>query len=121
MIAFIGLSTCLHAQEPVSTAATTLLSQDAPRPDNAVQIPDPGTVAQVSASITGTIRDADGVAVPGARVTLAGPNNAVDREVTADNRGAFTFSELGTLFAHTEPDSSDYKQKKPLDRRRRHH
>ena len=32
--------------------------------------------------------------MPGARVTLAGPNNAVDRELTADSRGAFTFSEL---------------------------
>ena len=90
VIAFIGLSTCLLAQEPVSAAASTLQSQEA----NAAQIADSGTVAQASASIAGTVRYADGVAVPGARVTLAGPNNAVEREATADSRGAFTFSEL---------------------------
>ena len=47
-----------------------------------------------SGSIAGTVRDLDGVAVPGVRVTLAGPNNAVDQVVTADSRGAFTFAEL---------------------------
>lgn len=79
MLSLIGLSTCLRAQEPVPPA---------------------------SASIAGTVRDEDGVAVPGARVTLASsetspnaspdtsPNNGVDREATADSRGAFTFPEL---------------------------
>ena len=94
VIAFIGLSTCLLAQEPVSAAANTLLSQDAQRPDHTVQIPGSGTAPQASASIAGTVRYADGVAVPGARVTLAGPNNVVERVATADSRGAFTFSEL---------------------------
>jgi len=89
-----GLSTCLRAQEPVSTSASNLVSQDAPCPDDAVQIPGSGSVPAASASIAGTVRDADGVAVPGARVTLAGPNDAVDHEVTADSSGAFAFSEL---------------------------
>jgi hypothetical protein len=47
-----------------------------------------------SASIAGTVRDADGTAVPGARVTLVGQNNEVDRVVTADSKGAFTLAEL---------------------------
>lgn len=46
------------------------------------------------ASISGTVRDAHGAAVPGVRVTLAGPNNAVDQAVTADSNGAFQFDEL---------------------------
>lgn len=58
------------------------------------QIPVSGSVPPATASIAGTIRDEDGVAVPGARVILAGPDNATDREVTADSSGAFTFSEL---------------------------
>ena len=58
------------------------------------QIPVSGSVPQASASIAGTVRDEDGAVVAGARVTLAGPNNAMDREATADSSGAFTFSEL---------------------------
>ena len=88
-----ALSTCLRV-EPVSTSVSNLVSQDAPRPDDAVQIPNSRSVPPPSASIAGTVRDADGVTVPGARVTLAGPNNEVEQEVTADSTGAFTFSEL---------------------------
>ena len=67
MLSLIGLSTCLRAQEPVP---------------------------QASASIAGTVRDEDGAAVPGARVTLAPSNNGIDRETTSDSAGGFTFSEL---------------------------
>ncbi len=66
-IALVGWSTCLRGQEPV------------PQP---------------SASIAGTVRDEDGVALPGARVRLATPNSGADRETTSDNAGAFRFSEL---------------------------
>lgn len=62
----MGLSTCLQAQEPV---------------------------APVSASIEGTVRDAEGVAVAGARVMLALPSGE-EREATADTGGGFTFSGL---------------------------
>ena len=75
MLAFMGVSTCLRAQEPVKS----------------------NPVSQ-GASITGTVRDPDGATVAGALVTLAGPNDAenraTNRDVTADNKGAFTFSEL---------------------------
>jgi len=78
-----NLSIGLRAQE-----------QAAPRPDDSILIP-------ATASIAGTVRDADGVAVPGARVTLAGPSTSsntphqsAEREAKADSRGAFTFSEL---------------------------
>lgn len=67
MLSLIGLSSCLRAQEAVPPA---------------------------TASIAGTVRDAEGIAVPGARVTLAAPNNGIDREATADSSGAFAFSEL---------------------------
>jgi Carboxypeptidase regulatory-like domain len=82
------------SQEPVSTSVSNAATQDAPRPDDAVQIPASGSVPPASASIAGTVRDADGVAVPGARVILAPPNNGLDRVTTADSRGAFMFSEL---------------------------
>ncbi len=65
LLALMGLSTCLRAQEPAAPAA----------------------------SIEGTVRDAEGAAVPGARVTLASPSGA-ESEATADSGGAFTFSEL---------------------------
>jgi Carboxypeptidase regulatory-like domain len=93
-LTLMGLSTCLRAQEPVSTSASNLVSQDAPRPNDAAQIPGSAPVPAATASIAGTVRDEDGVAVPGARVTLAGPNNGAEREATSDSRGAFTFPDL---------------------------
>jgi Carboxypeptidase regulatory-like domain len=81
-------------QRDFSTPVNNLVSQAAPGPEDAVQIPVSGTVPPASASLAGTVRDADGIAVPGARVTLSGPNNAVDQVVTADSSGAFTFAEL---------------------------
>jgi hypothetical protein len=72
--------------QPVS-ASGNFVSQD-------VQTPGAEPAPAASASIAGTVRDADGLAVPGARVTLAPPNNGVDREVTTDSGGAFAFSEL---------------------------
>ena len=74
--------------------ATTHVEEDPPGPEDAVQIPGSGAVPSASASIAGTVRDADGVALPGVQVTLAGPNNAVDQVVTADSRGVFSFAEL---------------------------
>jgi hypothetical protein len=88
------LSTASARQEPASSSVSNLVSQDAPRQDGTVQTPVSGAVPPATASIIGTVRDADGVAVQGALVTLAGPNNAVDRQTTADSRGAFAFSEL---------------------------
>lgn len=98
----MGLSTSLCAQEPFSTSATSLTGQDAPRPDDAVQNPALRPVPPASASIAGTVRDAEGIAVPGAQVRLAPPNtsqntlpkNGAAREATTDSNGAFTFSEL---------------------------
>ena len=89
-----GLSTCLRPQETVSSSVSYLVAQAVPGPEDAVQTSGSGAVPPASASIAGTVRDADGVAVQGARVTLAGPNNAVDQVVTADSSGAFTFAEL---------------------------
>ena len=71
-----------------------LVAQAVPVPEDTVQTPGSGTLTPASASITGTVRDADGVAVQGARVTLARPNNEVDQVVTTDSSGAFTFVEL---------------------------
>jgi hypothetical protein len=93
---FLGaLSTCLRAQETVSTSVSNLILHDAPGRDDAVQVPGSEAVQlQSSANIAGTVRDALGAAVSGVRVTLVGQNNAVDRVVTADSKGAFTFAEL---------------------------
>ncbi len=90
-----GLSTCLRAQETASNSVSNLVLQDASRPGNEVQSPGSEAVqAQSSASIAGTVRDAQGALVPGVQVTLVGQNNAVDRMLTADSKGAFTFAEL---------------------------
>ncbi|MGH9584668.1 MAG: carboxypeptidase regulatory-like domain-containing protein, partial [Bryobacteraceae bacterium] len=72
-----------------------LVSQDAPGSGGAVQGPDSDAAQQKSfASIAGTVRDTRGAALPGVQVTLTGQNNAVDRVVTADSQGAFTFAKL---------------------------
>jgi hypothetical protein len=79
---------------PVATDAAEDPYVSSNREDGTVQTPVSEAAPPANASITGTVRDADGVAVPGALVTLAGPNNVVDREATADSRGTFVFSEL---------------------------
>ena len=93
----MGVSTFLRAQEPVNARTSNLVAQAAQQPDNPSQISVP-EVTPAAGSITGTVRDAEGAAVPGALVTLVGPKNAaghaLDREATADSNGAFTFSEL---------------------------
>jgi Carboxypeptidase regulatory-like domain len=90
-----ALPTCLSAQEIVNTSLRNLVLPDAAGRDDTVQVPGSQTVQpQSSASIAGTVRDAHGAAVPDARVTLVGQNNAVDRIVTADSKGAFTFADL---------------------------
>jgi Carboxypeptidase regulatory-like domain len=91
----VALSTCLRAQETISTPLSNLVLQDAAGRDDAVQVPGSEAVQpKSSASIAGAVRDAHGAAVPGIRMTLVGQNNAVDRVVTADSKGAFTFAEL---------------------------
>ena len=46
------------------------------------------------ARVTGTVRDSHGDLFPGVPVTLVAPNNTVDRVVTTDANGAFTFDGL---------------------------
>jgi hypothetical protein len=58
-----------------------------------IRLPAQEPVAPALASIEGTVRDAEGVAVAGARVMLALPSG-VEREATADRGGAFAFSGL---------------------------
>lgn len=90
-----GLSTYLCAQQTANTSVSNLLSQDVSRLGDAVQTPGAGMVQpHSSASITGTVRDAHGAMAPGVQVTLVGQNNSVDRVVTADSNGVFTFAEL---------------------------
>jgi len=86
--------TCLLTWEPASTWVNNLVSQNAPSADDAIQIPASGSAPPALASVAGTVRDADGVAVAGARVTLASPNIQLYRETAADSGGAFMFSEL---------------------------
>jgi protocatechuate 3,4-dioxygenase beta subunit len=76
------------------TVTYQVSAQDAARPEGAVQTQGAEPVAPASASIAGTVRDAEGAAVPQAQVKLALLNNGVDREATTDSRGAFAFSEL---------------------------
>lgn len=90
-----GLLTSLRAQDPPSGPVSISLWPDAPRPGGDVQTPgfEAGR-AQPSASIAGTVRDTDGVALPDVHVTLLAQNNAVDRVTTTDSQGAFAFAGL---------------------------
>ena len=49
---------------------------------------------QSSASIAGTVLDSRGAPLARVQVTLAGQDNTVNRLVTADDKGAFTFADL---------------------------
>lgn len=72
----------------------TSISQAVPEP-SAVEFP--GALAfqpQSSATLAGTVRDAHGAVIPGIPVMLSGQDHAVNRAVTADNKGAFMFSGL---------------------------
>lgn len=95
-IFFVGsFATGLAAQQPAgaSTIASTL--EDAPGSERAVQPSGSEPVqTQSSASIAGTVRDSRGTLLAGVGVTLLGEDNAVDRVVTADDNGAFTFTDL---------------------------
>jgi hypothetical protein len=51
-------------------------------------------IPQPSASISGTVLDPNGVAIPAARVSLAGQNGTEQRVVLADDQGRFTVSDL---------------------------
>jgi hypothetical protein len=50
--------------------------------------------AQSAGSITGTVKDASGGALPGATVTVASPALAVSQSVTTSNLGVFVFPHL---------------------------
>jgi len=92
---FLGASSCLDAQQAVSTAGSTMESQDGPGFGGAVAAPSStATQPQISASITGTVRDLQGAIIPGIPVTIVGQNNTVRRVATADRNGAFTFDDL---------------------------
>jgi len=57
---------------------------------------------QSSATLSGVVRDSDGVIVPAVHVKLEGPDNTVLRSTTSDNRGAFRFSGLAPATYHIE-------------------
>jgi hypothetical protein len=90
-----GLATGLRAQQPASASTITSALQEAPGSRGAVQAPGSEAVQpQSSASIAGTVRDSRGALLAGAQVTLVGQDNTVNRVVTADDNGAFTFADL---------------------------
>jgi Carboxypeptidase regulatory-like domain len=95
-ILFVGcLATGLHAQQPASASPIASTLQDAPGSRGAVQAAGSGAVQpQSSASIAGTVRDSRGALLAGAQVRLVGQDNTVNRVVTADDNGAFTFADL---------------------------
>jgi len=81
------------------------IPQAVPGPSSVVQ--PPGVSAfdpQSSAVIEGTVRDMDGTVIPGIPVMLSGKTNPVNRAITADSKGAFTFSGLpaGTYVVKVE-------------------
>lgn len=92
-----GLSTTLRAQDIVDIVKFNFARQEVAEQGGATQAP--GALAaqpQSSAVLTGTVRDAHGAVIPGISVMLAGQNNAVNRALTADNKGAFAFTGLSS-------------------------
>lgn len=55
---------------------------------------EPAAPAPQTASIAGTVTDADQAVIPGAQITLNGPGINMPRVETADQTGAFTFPSL---------------------------
>ena len=53
-----------------------------------------GLIAQDTASITGTVADSSGAAVSGAQVTLASPEQGINRTVPSNGSGDFLFATL---------------------------
>jgi hypothetical protein len=84
-----------HTQQATALSASDKSLPDAPgrRPSSA---PAEGEVSnpQSHSSISGTVLDANGGAVSGARVTLARAEGAGERVVLADSDGKFAFGEL---------------------------
>ena len=51
----------------------------------------PAVLAQSAGSITGTVKDTSGGALPGATVTVANPAQAVTQTAQTDPKGVFVF------------------------------
>jgi hypothetical protein len=89
-----ALSSSLRADTANPLTGNWLL-QDLPAPQPGVQAPGPDAAERQSmGSIAGTVRDTRGAPLGGVRVTLVGQDDKVEREVTADENGVFTFPDL---------------------------
>lgn len=75
-----GLGTGLHAQRVVAVLPPEPSLVDAPEPQN----------GQQTGSVAGTVTDTDGLVVPGATITVAGPNPEDRRTAVSGQDGSFT-------------------------------
>jgi hypothetical protein len=89
LLAAQTVQTAQAATQPIALATSEL--PDAPGFQSAALA---APAAQGSASLSGIVVDPTGAAVAGARITLADSNDAPLRTATADNSGAFLFSDL---------------------------
>jgi Carboxypeptidase regulatory-like domain len=65
--------------------------------------------------ITGTVRDAQGAAVPGATVKLTNPSTGLERVVTTDENGDFNFPELALATYELTISKENFKTAKLTD------
>jgi hypothetical protein len=87
------LSTCARTQETPTASPSDLLRRS--QSTDTVQASAQKAVqAQSPASLSGTVLDQGGAAVPGVRVTLVTPGDMVPHVATTDTSGAFTLMGL---------------------------
>jgi Carboxypeptidase regulatory-like domain len=90
-----NVATNLPAQQPASAVTIGATLPSSPGSRSAVQAAGPqAPPSQSAASIAGTVRDSRGTEFAAVPVTLVGQDNAVNRLVTADDKGGFTFADL---------------------------
>ncbi|MCM3871157.1 MAG: carboxypeptidase-like regulatory domain-containing protein, partial [Pyrinomonadaceae bacterium] len=53
-----------------------------------------GSAMAQTGSITGSVTDANGEAVPGANVTAANPSYGINRAVVSNDQGVFVFPQI---------------------------
>jgi hypothetical protein len=89
-----GMLSSMSAQQTARSSLNNVPLPDSPGTGYPFQVSNQSAAPQSSASISGTVLNPNGAAVPGAQVALADQNGAEQRVVLADDQGKFAFLNL---------------------------
>jgi hypothetical protein len=70
----------------------------------------PSLFAQATGSISGTVSDATGAAVPGAKITITVPATGLTRSTTANQAGEYVFPLLGVAVYNVEVEHQGFQK-----------